>query len=297
MADARTKKQAKTQWQKLLKDALEFDSWGQSLEAVEEYEKLTRLIETQIPDLRLTPEERNTCLKIRQALLERTHTLQDVTASGIKHEEIKKLMQVLDVLFDKAVDNFPVALQTTTMPSSIDRKEEIASLGDENREVKSEGGTLLPAPSKIKHGQTTFSVFIDKIGLKDAQTYIAAHLTISVADGKSTVLETQDTPHSNKLKPQYVTFGTNVFIQTPFDDFKQGHAVFFEFKHFKPKKKKQSTRCFAFMEFDEIQKAKDSGGALVLEIYKKPTDLARNKLNLFSIKKLYLHVQLNFVKH
>jgi len=230
--------------------------------------------------------------------LERGHALQDLSSTSAKLDEMKKLLQVLDVLFEKPVDSFPVTLQTAVMPSSIEKKDEISSLGDEARDPKAEGGSLLSPPSKLKPGQTSFSVLIDKIGLKDAQTYINAHLTISVADSKGNVLEKQDTPPSNKLKPQYVTFGTNVFIQTPLDDFKSDYAVFFEFKHFKPKKKKTSTRCFAFMELDEIMSAKDkTGGALLLEIYKKPTDLTRKKLNLFSIKKLYLHVQLTFVKH
>ena len=30
-------------------------------------------------------------------------------------------------------------------------------------------------------------------------------------------------------------------------------AIFFEFKHWKPKKKKMSTRCWAFMELQEMR--------------------------------------------
>lgn len=33
------KKQARAQWSRLLKDALDADSWGQSIEATEQYEK------------------------------------------------------------------------------------------------------------------------------------------------------------------------------------------------------------------------------------------------------------------
>jgi len=32
-----------------------------------------------------------------------------------------------------------------------------------------------------------------------------------------------------------------------------GTAIFFEFKHYKPKKDIVSTRCFAFMEQDELK--------------------------------------------
>lgn len=37
-------------------------------------------------------------------------------------------------------------------------------------------------------------------------------------------------------------------------------VLFFEFKHYKPSKKKISTRCFALMEAKEMMKAKDQPG-------------------------------------
>lgn len=40
-----------------------------------------------------------------------------------------------------------------------------------------------------------------------------------------------------------------------------GAAIFFEFKHYKPKKKFTSTKCFAFMEMDEIKP-----GPIVIEL-------------------------------
>ena len=40
-----------------------------------------------------------------------------------------------------------------------------------------------------------------------------------------------------------------------------GYAIFFEFKHFKPKKGSVSTRCWSFMESDEIKE-----GPAVLEL-------------------------------
>lgn len=41
-----------------------------------------------------------------------------------------------------------------------------------------------------------------------------------------------------------------------------GAAIFFEFKHYKPKKKFTSTKCFAFMEMDEIKP-----GPIVIELW------------------------------
>jgi hypothetical protein len=55
---AREKKQAKAQWTKMLKEALDADSWGQSIEATEQYDKLDRLLEAQIPELPLSADEK-----------------------------------------------------------------------------------------------------------------------------------------------------------------------------------------------------------------------------------------------
>ncbi|KAF4708841.1 hypothetical protein FOZ63_032008, partial [Perkinsus olseni] len=68
-------------------------------------------------------------------------------------------------------------------------------------------------------------------------------------------------------------------------------AIFFEFKHYKPKKKKVSTRCWSFMELQEIKPDEET----VLEIYHKPTDLRKKKLKLHSVKKLYLHIFISLI--
>ncbi|KAF2982468.1 hypothetical protein EK904_003872, partial [Melospiza melodia maxima] len=92
---------------------------------------------------------------------------------------------------------------------------------------------------------TLLTITIEKIGLKDAGQCIDPYITVSV----------------------------------------KGAAIFFEFKHYKPKKRFTSTKCFAFMEMDEIKP-----GAIVIELYKKPTDFKRKKLQLLTKKPLYLHL-------
>ena len=67
-------------------------------------------------------------------------------------------------------------------------------------------------------------------------------------------------------------------------------ALFFEFKHYKPKKKKVSTRAWAFMELSELKRDEE----IILEIYHKPTDLRKKKLKLHSGKPLYLHLFATF---
>ena len=45
-------------------------------------------------------------------------------------------------------------------------------------------------------------------------------------------------------------------MKTPLVELPEGASIFFEFKHYKPKKKKVSTKCFSFIEMDEIKPGK-----------------------------------------
>lgn len=47
------------------------------------------------------------------------------------------------------------------------------------------------------------------------------------------------------------------------------------------------------MEKDEIK----PNSELCLELYKKPTDFTKKRVNLFTVKPLFLHVKLIFQKH
>ncbi|KAJ1487554.1 cytoskeletal adhesion-domain-containing protein [Baffinella frigidus] len=60
-----------------------------------------------------------------------------------------------------------------------------------------------------------------------------------------------------------------------------GGAVFFEFKHFKKDKNRISTRCWCFLEREDL-----APGAHVLELYKKPADLKRKNIHLHTVKEL-----------
>ena len=50
-----------------------------------------------------------------------------------------------------------------------------------------------------------------------------------------------------------ITSNVTVKIQRPLEEIPGGSAIFFEFKHYKAKKNFISTRCFSFMEMDEIK--------------------------------------------
>ncbi len=78
--------------------------------------------------------------------------------------------------------------------------------------------SLRSLSAKARAGQTTLSVVLDKIGLKDAQTYLNAFISVSLAASSGAVLESQDTPQATNLKPNYVVLGNTVHIQTTLED-------------------------------------------------------------------------------
>uniref|UniRef100_A0AAV2KCI0 C2 Aida-type domain-containing protein n=1 Tax=Knipowitschia caucasica TaxID=637954 RepID=A0AAV2KCI0_KNICA len=146
-------------------------------------------------------------------------------------------------------------------------------------------GTLLPQlPSEP--GMTLLTITIEKIGLKDAGQCIDPYMTISIKDVNGVDLNpVQDTPVASRKEDTFIHFNVDVEVQKHVEKLPKGAAIFFEFKHYKPKKRFTSTKCFSFMELDEIKP-----GPIVIELYKKPTDFKRKKLQLLTKKPLYLHL-------
>ena len=66
----------------------------------------------------------------------------------------------------------------------------------------------------------------------------------------------QVTPVASEREISYIVFGNEVEIHSPLEEMPGGAAIFFEFKHYKPKKGMTSTRCFSFMEMDEVKPGK-----------------------------------------
>ena len=125
--------------------------------------------------------------------------------------------------------------------------------------------------------------------------YIDPFVSIVVADPTGVVLDRHDTPLAVvEKRATHVLFGGHqIFLRISLEDMeREGAAIFYEFKHYKPRKKKISTRCWSFMEMAELQRDKES----VLEIYHKPTDFKKKKLNLHSVKPLYFHVTPSFIR-
>ena len=56
----------------------------------------------------------------------------------------------------------------------------------------------------------------------------------------------QDTPVASRKEDTYVHFNVDIELQKHVEKLTKGAAIFFEFKHYKPKKRFTSTKCFCF---------------------------------------------------
>ena len=98
----------------------------------------------------------------------------------------------------------------------------------------------------------------------------------------------QSTPIASHKTADFVYFDKiSVHLQKPMEYLPVGFAIFLEFKHYKPQKKKTSLKCYSVLEKEELK----DGAQLVLELYKKPLDAKRKKLKLLTHKDQYLHLE------
>ncbi|XP_062040221.1 LOW QUALITY PROTEIN: axin interactor, dorsalization-associated protein-like [Lepus europaeus] len=279
----------------------DFDSWGQLLEVTDEYQTLARHLqkEAQAPhnNFEFTEEPKKTigkiatCFELKSAALQSTQSQEE-----FKLEALKKLEPILKniLTYNKEFpfDVQPVALRRILAPGKDeslefeeDEEEGGAGAGYPDSSPARVPGTLLPRlPSEP--GMTLPTIRIEKSGLKDAGRCIDPYITVSVKDPND--------PNGIELAPvqynlvasrkdTYVHFNVDIELQKHVEKLTKGAAVF-EFKHCKPKKWFTSTKCFAFMDMDEIKP-----GPIVIELYKKSTDFKRKKLQFLTKEPLYLH--------
>lgn len=269
------------------------------MEAIDEYQILARQLQKEAQSTNssdFTEEQKKnlgkiaTCLEMRSASLQCTQSEEE-----FKLEDLKKLDLIIKniLTYNKEFpfDVQPVPLRKILAPGEEENleleAEDDAAAGAGSTEAfpPRAPGTLLPRlPSEP--GMTLLTVRIEKIGLKDAGQCIDPYMSISVKDANGVDLNPmQDTPVATRKEDTYIHFSVDVEIQRHVEKLPKGAAIFFEFKHYKPKKRFTSTKCFAFMEMDEIKP-----GPIVIELYKKPTDFKRKKLQLLTKKPLYLHL-------
>ncbi|KAK2191774.1 hypothetical protein NP493_46g08009 [Ridgeia piscesae] len=298
-----------TVWEAAFKKATDFDLWGQPVEARECYLKLATQMRKEgscDPDAWLFSDKQKKVLnKITACLVMRSQSLQsgDI-AAGISLEDAKKIEERLrELLSIEKSSEFPVKVSQVIPPGlsdsfRSDKSRKCCFSNFDGETSDDEGGldriderllgNLLP-PISPAPGKTALTVRIEKMGMKHAADYIDPFITVSVKDISGTTLcQSQDTPVCKRKGDNTLFFRVDVHIQQLLETFPPGFALFFEFKHYKPQKRKISIKCWAFMEKDEIKE-----GAAIIELYKKPTDFRRKKLHLLTVKPFYLHLKLS----
>lgn len=151
------------------------------------------------------------------------------------------------------------------------------SVADNGEEVK--------RPTKIKFA-------LDRIGFKDEQwEFVDPKISMYVVEAGRAKGVQVDSGVAAKHDGKYFVFDETVTMTQNLESVMPGSAIIFEFRHFKKDKKKMSTKCWAFIEREDLKE-----GSQVLELYKKPVDPRRKSLSLFTVKPLYLHLSVQLPK-
>ncbi|KAG7267171.1 hypothetical protein CRUP_008992, partial [Coryphaenoides rupestris] len=229
-------------WHASFSKGTDFDSWGQLVEAVDEYHILARQLQKEVQSNNssdFTEDQKKTLGKFATCLEMRSASLQVFIKNILTYNK------------EFPFDVQPVPLRKILAPGE-----------EENLELEEEEDAVA-------------------VGGGSAETFASQAPDVNGLD----VNPVQDTPLASRKEDTYIHFSVDVEIQRHVEKLPKGAAIFFEFKHYKPKKRFTSTKCFAFMELDEIKP-----GPIVIELYRKPTDYKRKKLQLVTKKPLYLHL-------
>lgn len=280
-----------TAWHTAFKKGTDFDLWGQPVEAIDGYQRLSKQLQrfSTSTGSRFTEEQKRILGKIAICLDLRCKVLQAPgSAEGVSLDDLKRIESTLENLLIQRSRDFPVDVTAVQLHSQNIANHQFHDLdGEDDKQGLRVKGSLLPQPLSFG-GKPVLTIRIEKIGLKDASQFIDPYISVYVKDSQGADFTThQDTPVAAYRQDTYVVFNVDVHIQKTLDSLPPGYAIFFEFKHYKPKKGSVSTRCWSFMESDEIK-----DGPAVLELYKKPANYKRKNLHLLTVKPLYLHLKL-----
>ncbi|XP_065176000.1 axin interactor, dorsalization-associated protein-like [Sycon ciliatum] len=291
-------------WKKKFKEGCDFDNWGQAVEAGEIYALLKRNIEAEVLSSQHqfahsdTVVLKNVCRIIasRYAYL----GAPDLNDVGFGMTELTKLVEAF-CSWTEGCDLPEASRIAQRLPSNGAESSRLGHSSaphgeddddDEGYEAGQSDTYKLVQKPTFASGKTLLTIRLDRIGLKDAPQHIDPFFSVLVRDVTGTDRATpQRTSVAIGRSDLYLRFEMDIYIDIPLEEFPQDCAIFFELNHYKQKKGKHSTRCFAFLEHDEFKP-----GEKALELYKKPTNFKRRKLSLLTVKPLYLHLDLQLTK-
>ncbi|CAK9005081.1 Axin interactor [Durusdinium trenchii] len=288
------KEQLRLSWMTQFNKAQQHDSWGQVVEAQEDYQSMASQIAAKQGLPFITSKEKDILHRLALCLGARAQALRTLH-ENITVTDMKCLQPIFEALFTGAEpDVFPVDASKYQFAASMVKPSTEGEIicADAEDETSTDWHQRQAVLRTVRGTVVCFR--IEKIGLKDAQDYIDPFMTVLVADSRANILDSRDTNFACERRATHVMFTQQVYLNVSLEDMERsGAAIFFEFKHYKPKKKKISTRCWCFMELAELKRDEE----VVLEIYHKPTDLKKKKLNLHSEKPLYLHLFATFISN
>jgi len=280
----------------LYKEAVEQDKWGNVIEAEENYGKVgAKIRHVRQSEAPLKETFDTISHRLLQCVIAREAVLKDDSqdyAHSISLENMEALIPVFADPFSQTYEHmahFPVPHQKWSAHNPGDRRAncEYDTFGTVTN-VNNNSETQNRYRASLNVRGTALAFVISKVGLKDCEEYIEPTIVVKVVCANREVIECKETTVAKKKGNFHVEFEETVFMDNSFEDYqRRGCTFFFEFKHYKPKKKKYSIRCWAMMEMNEF--LKDT--PLALEIYHKPVDFTKKNLKLHSVKKLFMHVQ------
>ncbi|XP_066849784.1 axin interactor, dorsalization-associated protein isoform X6 [Anser cygnoides] len=273
-------------WGASFRKGTDFDSWGQLVEAIDEYQILARHLQkeaqSQHNNSEFTEDQKKTIAKIATCLELRSAALQSTQSQDeFKLEDLKKLEPrgsrkfQLSYVLPAFLDSHSGSLNMQVLKNILTYNKEFPF------DVQPVPLRKILAPGEEEHLEFEEDDEEGGAGAGSPDSFPARVPDLNGID----LTPVQDTPVALRKEDTYVHFNVDIEIQKHVEKLTKGAAIFFEFKHYKPKKRFTSTKCFAFMEMDEIKP-----GAIVIELYKKPTDFKRKKLQLLTKKPLYLHL-------
>lgn len=290
------REQLKSAWKARLQKAVQLDDWGQLIEAQEEYQKLAVAIGHSYGTGVLQSFEKDIAHRIVLCLSARVQSIQELSDKVITPQDIKLLDRAVDQVFSGQA---PAFSETWSFPIPGFKYHDVTPIMGHDGEIfceeTHEGTDFQHTHAALSNvNGTVVSLKILRMGLKDAETYIDPFLTVIAASASGTIMDQHDVPTQPMERTvNHVIFNHTIYLRISLEDMQRSQcSLFFEFKHYKAKKKKVSTRCWSFMELAELKPDIES----VLEIYHKPTDLRKKKLNLHSVKQLYFHVTPTFIR-
>eukprot|EP00768_Dysnectes_brevis_P006857 gnl/Dysnectes_brevis/5574_a8078_395.p1 GENE.gnl/Dysnectes_brevis/5574_a8078_395~~gnl/Dysnectes_brevis/5574_a8078_395.p1 ORF type:complete len:289 (+),score=99.19 gnl/Dysnectes_brevis/5574_a8078_395:76-942(+) len=259
-----------TRWQTDLQKAIQSDSWGQVVEAIEEYHAFEEMVgmymKSNEPPLRLNQQQY--FWRLCFCILLRIRTLnEENTTAPFPLSNIEELLPHLTAGISCESPTFPLVLSPFI--------QDIQAVTPTAAQLPLQGGSLLPLPPPRLDNGVFMRIRILQIQLPKAEEMHEPRLTITLVSPSGKVIGSpQDTPVASR-RGSALNFNVYCHVQKAVTSLQVGTCVFYELKHFKIKKKKLSTRCYGFMPLGEVR-----AGPAIVPFYRKPTDFLGRKLRL-----------------